>query len=428
MNTPAFSSFAGAPAFHVAVVGGGIVGRACALRLAQIGLRVAHVAPVTSPAPMSTGPDAWDARVYAFSSSSQALLEQLRIWPALDMSRVQPVQDMRVFGDEAAARGEYAHADLHFSAYAAGAPQLAWIAESSLIERALETALRFAHTVQTFTHAATGFEMEADAVRLTLANGQAIRAECVVGADGKQSWVRQQAGISADAKPYRQLGVVANFQAEHWHQDTAWQWFLGTSAEGARPPDDQAPARGEILAMLPLPDRRVSMVWSADEDHARDLLALSPDALCRAVEAAAGGAVAARFGRLSCITPAQGFPLVLQHAGRLVAPRVALVGDAAHVIHPLAGQGMNLGLRDVAELGRVMAERETMRDHGDLRLLRRYERARREDLLSLTAATDGLHTLFALPGTLPRVVRNAGMRVVSLTPFIKRLLVRHALG
>ncbi|CAH0445803.1 2-octaprenylphenol hydroxylase [Ralstonia syzygii subsp. syzygii] len=430
MNTPAFSSSAGAPAFHVAVVGGGIVGRACALRLAQIGLRVAHVAPVASPAPSlaPAGPDAWDARVYAFSSSSQALLEQLRIWPALDMSRVQPVQDMRVFGDEAAARGEHAHADLHFSAYAAGAPQLAWIAESSLVERALETALRFAHTVQTFAHAATGLEMEADAVCLTLADGQAIRAECVVGADGKQSWVRQQAGIRADAKPYRQLGVVANFQAEHWHQDTAWQWFLGAAANGARAPGDKTPALGEILAMLPLPDRRVSMVWSADEDHARDLLARSPDALCRAVEAAAGGAVAARFGRLSCLSPAQGFPLVLQHAERLVAPRVALVGDAAHVIHPLAGQGMNLGLRDVAELGRVMAERETMRDHGDLTLLRRYERARREDLLSLTAATDGLHTLFALPGALPRVVRNAGMRVVGLTPFIKRLLVRHALG
>ncbi|MFP3890295.1 UbiH/UbiF family hydroxylase [uncultured Ralstonia sp.] len=427
MNTPAFSSSKTAPAFHVAVVGGGIAGRACALRLAQIGLRVAHVAP---PAPSSApaGPDAWDARVYAFSSSSQALLEQLRIWPALDMSRVQPVQDMRIFGDDAAARGEHAHADLHFSAYAAGSPQLAWIAESSLVERALETALRFAHTVQAFPHAATGFEMEADAVRLTLADGQTIRAECVVGADGKNSWVREQAGIQAEPRPYRQLGVVANFQAEQWHQDTAWQWFLGTSADGARAADDTIPARGEILAMLPLPDKRVSMVWSADEDHARALLALSPDALCRAVEAAAGGAVAARFGRLSCITPAQGFPLILQHASRVVAPRVALVGDAAHVIHPLAGQGMNLGLRDVSELGRVMAERETMRDHGDLRLLRRYERARREDLLSLTAATDGLHKLFALPGALPRTVRNAGMRMVGMTPFIKRLLVRHALG
>lgn len=154
MNTPAFSSPKAAskeaPAYHLAVVGGGIVGRACALRLAQIGLRVALIAPpAPSPAPSVTtaGPDAWDARVYAFSSSSQALLEQLRIWPALDMTRVQPVHDMRIFGDDAAARGEHSHPDLHFSAYAAGAPQLAWIAESSLVERALETALRFAHTV-----------------------------------------------------------------------------------------------------------------------------------------------------------------------------------------------------------------------------------------------------------------------------------------
>ncbi|CAJ0798999.1 2-octaprenylphenol hydroxylase [Ralstonia condita] len=427
MNTPAFSSSKAAPAYHVAVVGGGIVGRACALRLAQLGLRIAHIAPPVPPSGPAT-PDAWDARVYAFSSSSQALLDQLRIWPALDMSRVQPVHDMRVFGDDAAARGEHVHADLHFSAYAAGTPQLAWIAESSLVERALETALRFAHTVQTFPHTATGFEMDADAVRLTLADGQVLRAECVIGADGKNSWVREQAGIRAEARPYRQLGVVANFQAEHGHQDTAWQWFLGTSADTAAASNDTVPARGEILAMLPLPDRRVSMVWSASEEHARELLALSPEALCRAVEAAAGGAVAARFGRLSCITPAQGFPLILQHADKLVAPRVALVGDAAHVIHPLAGQGMNLGLRDVAEIGRVMAERETMRDHGDLRLLRRYERARREDLLSLTAATDGLHKLFALPGALPRTLRNTGMRMVGMTPFIKRLLVRHALG
>ena len=180
MNTPAFSSSKAVPkeaaAYHVAVVGGGIVGRACALRLAQIGLRIAHIAPPVpaSAASAPAGPDAWDARVYAFSSSSQGLLEQLRIWPALDMTRVQPVHDMRIFGDAAAARGEHAHPDLHFSAYAAGTPQLAWIAESSLVERALETALRFAHTVQTFPHAATGFEMETDAARLTLADGQVL--------------------------------------------------------------------------------------------------------------------------------------------------------------------------------------------------------------------------------------------------------------
>jgi ubiquinone biosynthesis UbiH/UbiF/VisC/COQ6 family hydroxylase len=192
--------------------------------------------------------------------------------------------------------------------------------------------------------------------------------------------------------------------------------------------DEERPHRGEVLAMLPLPDHHVSMVWSADEAHAQELLALSPEALGAAVEQAAAGAVGRRFGKLACVTPAQGFPLALQQAEQFAQHRVALIGDAAHVIHPLAGQGMNLGLRDVAERGRVLAAKESFRDCGDLRLLRRYERARREDVLALTIATDGLHRLFALPGTVARTARNTGMRLVGAAPFLKRFLIEHALG
>ncbi|WP_454723275.1 MULTISPECIES: UbiH/UbiF family hydroxylase [Cupriavidus] len=410
--------------FQVAVVGGGIVGKACALLLAQQGMQVALVAP--RPRAGAPEADQWDSRIYAFSASSQALLAQLRVWEALDPARVQPVCDMRVSGDASAAREDApAAGDLHFSAYAATVPQLAWIIESGQVERVLDTALRFQHQVHWFDDTAAAFQRDHDGATLTLAGGDKVRAALVVGADGSRSWLREQCHIPVSRRRYRQLGVVANFECEQPHQDTAWQWFLGA------PPKlmaDEEPANGEILALLPLPGRRVSMVWSADEGHAAELLALSPEALSATVMQAASGAVGRQFGTLRCVTPAQGFPLVLQRAEQFVQPHVALVGDAAHVVHPLAGQGMNLGLRDVAELGRVMAAKESFRSEGDLRLLRRYERARATDLLSLTAATDGLHRLFSLPGGMARTVRNAGMRAVGGQPLLKRFLIGRALG
>lgn len=414
------------PRFQIAVVGGGIVGKACALLLAQQGMQVALIAPRPTSDTARTGEDDWDSRIYAFSSSSQALLERLRVWEALDPARMQPVRDMRVFGDQSAGETDPTpQGDLHFSSYAAAVPQLAWIIESGHVERTLDTALRFQHQVQWFDDTGEVFERDGDGVTLTLASGARVRAACVVGADGARSWVRQQSHICTTTRRYRQLGVVANFRCELPHQDTAWQWFLGSPEKLMA---DEEAENGEILAMLPLPGNRVSMVWSAEEAHARELVALSPEALAATVMQAAAGAVGARFGTLRCITAAQGFPLVLQRAEQFVQPHVALVGDAAHVIHPLAGQGMNLGLRDVTELGRVMADKEAFRAEGDLRLLRRYERARATDLLSLTAATDGLHRLFSLPGSPARVMRNLGIRAVGRQSMLKQFLIGRALG
>ncbi|TGN93982.1 UbiH/UbiF family hydroxylase [Burkholderia sp. USMB20] len=383
--------------FDVAVVGGGLVGKTAALALTQSGYKTALLAQPATPRPADL---AFDIRIYALSSSSQALLERLRVWQALDHGRLAPVYDMRVYGD--------AHAELHFSAYQASVPQLAWIAESSLIETSLDAALRFQPNLTWFDARAQGFDVRDDAAVLTLSSGQVLEADLVVGADGAHSWVRSQMGARVERRDYRQTGVVANFKASLPHRETACQWFH----------------EGEIIALLPLPDGHVSLVWSAHTAHADELLALDPAQLAAEVERVSHGQV----GTLECVTPAAGFPLALQTVDKLIAPRVALVGDAAHLIHPLAGQGMNLGLRDVAALADAIANKESFRNLGDTVLLRRYERSRREDIRALMVATDGLQRLFAVPGSFAKAVRNAGMAFVGAQPLVKRWLVSAALG
>lgn len=383
--------------FDVAVVGGGLVGKTAALALTQSGYKTALLAQPAAPRPADL---VFDTRVYALSSSSQALLERLRVWQALDHGRLAPVYDMRVYGD--------AHTELHFSAYQASVPQLAWIAESSLVEASLDAALRFQPNLTWFEARAQGFDVHDDAAVLTLSSGQVLEADLVVGADGAHSWVRSQMGAKVERRDYRQTGVVANFKASLPHRETAYQWFH----------------EGEIVALLPLPDGHVSLVWSAHTAHADELLALDPAQLAAEVERVSHGQV----GTLDCVTPAAGFPLALQTVDKLIAPRVALVGDAAHLIHPLAGQGMNLGLRDVAALADAIAGKESFRNLGDTVLLRRYERSRREDIRALMVATDGLQRLFAVPGSLAKAVRNAGMAFVGAQPLVKRWLVSAALG
>ena len=384
--------------FDVIVVGAGIVGAALALALRDADLTVAVIEPSAPRLPDRAA--GWDSRVYTFSPGNVAWLETLAVWSKLPSERATRVETMEIFGDRAGAR-------LEFSAYEAGMRELAWVAESRELQFALWQALESASHVTLQRGArCSDVAWERDAAHLRLDDGSELAARLVVGADGGDSWVRARAGIAVTTHDYHQLGVVANFEAERPHRGVAYQWFTGA----------------DVLALLPLPDRLVSMVWSAPESRARELLAMAPEALTAEVERASAEAL----GRLRVITPAAAFPLKRQHVARLVQPRVALVGDAAHNIHPLAGQGVNLGLRDARELARVLASRGPHRDCGDHSLLRRYERARREDIAALELTTDGLEKLFNTSAVWLAGLRNFGLSLTDAQGPIKTALARRA--
>lgn len=378
----------------VVIVGAGLVGASLARALAPTTLSVALIDPA-APAEIS---DEWDTRIYAVSPGSMAFLRSLDAWQRLDRTRVQAVMQMRVWGDQKGAL-------LEFDAYEAGVGALAYIAESGRLAHALMQSLE--GRAQLYAPArCSSLEIGPAHAVVTLASGERLNAKLVVGADGASSWVRRMAGLSAVQHDYHQLGVVANFSCSQAHRGTALQWFR---ADG-------------VLAFLPLPGQRMSMVWSTPEAHAQELLALDSSTLAARV-AAAGEHV---LGTLETLTPARSFALHRLRAESLVAPRVALVGDAAHVVHPLAGQGVNLGFGDASALAATLAAREAFRDCGDLVLLRRYARRRAEAILAMRTVTDGLARLFAAPGLVS--VRNAGLNLTNRLPVLKNLLIRHALG
>jgi len=378
----------------VAIVGAGLAG--AALARAARGLSIALVAD--DPAVPAAPAQGFDSRVYAITPGNAAFLGSLGAWPR----QATPVRAMRVFGDDGRSL-------LAFDAYRAGVPELAWIVEDETLQGALRASLEDAGQVRSVAPGRLErLELAPDRARLLLRGGRTLDARLVVGADGAQSLVREQAGITATDAAYRQRAVVANFSCERAHRDTAFQWFQG----------------GPVLALLPLPGDHVSMVWSTGEDEAARLLALEPDALCREVSAAAGHAL----GQLQLVTPARAFPLRRLAARRMVAPRVALIGDAAHVIHPLAGQGANLGLQDARELAAVLGAREPGRDPGELRLLRRYERARSLEIGAMDATVHGLYRLFGAQARPLALLRNAGLNLTDRLPVIKNLLMRQAMA
>jgi 2-octaprenylphenol hydroxylase len=375
------------------IVGGGPVGLALARAV-----RGARIAVVTrAAAPVVEG--GFDARVYAISPGNVKFLQGLRAWQGVPAERLTPVHAMRIFGDRPAAA-------MTFDAYRAGVPELAWTVEDRVLHAALAQSVQVAEDVRVFHGAVAAVDLQpANGARVRLADGSELRGRLVVGADGARSSVREAAGIPARESEYGQTAVVANFRCEQPHQHTAYQWFQA----------------GPVLALLPLPQQRVSMIWSMPAADAERRLALAPDEWCAELERATSGVL----GGFAPDTPPRSYPLRRLAARRLVAPRVALVGDAAHVIHPLAGQGLNVGLQDARELAQVLCRRAPQQDPGDLALLRRYERVRAEPILAMDFLVDGLFRMFGAPAAAR--LRNAGLNLTGRLPVLKNLLMRHAM-
>jgi len=396
----------------IAVVGGGIVGKACALGLAQLGLHTVQIAPDLGQAVSAPEGSQWGQRIYAFSPGTQKLLAHLQVWDAVDHSRLQAVRDMRIFGD----RGEKQD-QLHLSAFEAGVPQLAWIGESNVIEHTLDQASRFQSKLERINGAVENIQVIADGVLLHLKDGSSLRAQLLIAADGANSPIRSELGIPAKEESYVQNAVVANWICSSAHLETAYQWFL---------------PGGDIVAMLPLPNKQVSMVWSTSPENAENLLKLDFAGWAEKFSSIANGAIAAQLGELSLNSVPATFPLRKIQASRFIGPaenpKVVLIGDAAHVIHPLAGQGLNLGLRDVASLLHVLSKRESFRLPNDIVLLRRYERQRQGDTSALLWVTDKLKKLFSASSNTEKQLRNWGLGMVNRSHFIKRRLIERALG
>jgi len=374
------------------VVGGGPVGLALAAACEGFEVDVVE-ASAGRPAPT----EALDIRVFALSPGTRTLLRELGAWDEIEPARVAPVKRMAVYGDQGSS--------LSFAA--PGSESLAWIVEGNRMMAALEAAAS-SPAIRIHRGAAVRhLSAAADHARVELETGITLEADLIAGADGPDSRVRTTFGIEAQEEKYDESAVVAHFDCEKPHESIARQWFR---ADG-------------VLAWLPLPGRRISIVWSAPQPIAEELAALPAAALERRVAEAGAGAL----GRLALISSVAKFPLRLIRVADPVRPGVALVGDAAHAVHPLAGQGVNLGFQDARALAATLAARSPLERPGDLRLLRRYARARREDVSAMQLVTDGLDQLFAARAPGIAFLRNFGLRLVDRQDWVKRTLTARAM-
>ncbi|HEX4917098.1 MAG TPA: FAD-dependent monooxygenase [Limnobacter sp.] len=394
------------PQYDAAIVGCGVVGLVAALVLASSGFRVL----VVGKRPAQFVPDVgqrFDPRVFALSHRSQRVLDKLRVWDNIPSDKVQPVGDMQIWGDT--------EGQLRFSASDTGVDSLTWIIEQSCLFEVLFAAMRYQPGIDWLDAKVEGLSREREGWAV-VSNLKTVRVPVVIAADGAQSQTRRHAGLDFELQDYSAEGVVLNFQIEKPHHGTARQWFLGDS----------------VLAMLPLPGPHVSMVWSMPLHQSQAFLQRSVSEMVSAVSQVAEGSVASLYGALTPVGQAHAFALKHGVAPVWFDQGVVLMGDAAHVIHPLAGQGLNLGLEDAAELANLLASRKRLLavqrlGLADEQLWRAWERRRKAACAPVHLLTDGLHTLFRLDLPGATWARNKGMQLVNQLPMLKRWLSQQAM-
>jgi 2-octaprenyl-3-methyl-6-methoxy-1,4-benzoquinol hydroxylase/2-octaprenylphenol hydroxylase len=388
------------PALDIAVVGGGMVGAAAALALARAGFSTALLE--------ARAPTAWsaeaeiDLRVVGLAPSSLSLLDELGVWTSIREARVGPYTHMHVWDAQTGAA-------IDFDATAEGRDRLGYIVENNLVQWTLWQALEASGVRRLCPAEVKGFETREDRIQLELADGTTLAASLLVAADGVASPLRQLAGIGTRGRDYAQRAVVAHVATERPHEQTAWQRFLPCGP----------------LALLPLADGRSSIVWSLPEAEAQRVLNLDDRAFLDEL----GLASDFRLGRIMATTPRAAFPLKLQLAERYQADRFVLLGDAAHAVHPLAGQGVNLGLRDVTELrDTLLAARNAGRDIGAPHVLRRYARRRRSADTLDALGFDALARIYAWQSPVLVAARGVGVRVLNRLAPLKQRISEHAAG
>ncbi len=382
----------------IAVVGTGPVGLAAALGLQKMGYKVALLGQLPALTPALQDANTWDPRVYALTPDSQRYLTGLGVWPALDPARLAPVRDIEVAQSASARR-------VLFESASAQLDRLATIVEHSHLVATLAKAIQFSG-VALLPSLPVSLTQSDECCQITLANQNQLTAKLVVAADGALSKVRQLAQIEVTQKTYDQMAVVATLACAVPHRGLARQWF---SEQG-------------VIALLPLPDpNAINLVWSAPTVRATELADIDNSAFALAVTSAS----AAAFGELTLLGQRQSVPLQNQRSKQLVGQRVVLTGDAAHVIHPMAGHGLNLGFGDIQQLQTILS-RQPKADPGVRMLLRQYERSRKEPIAVMSRVTDGLFKVFFdAPSTLT-AFREIGWSLVSQSSALKRTMIRHA--
>ena len=376
----------------ILVCGGGITGAAFSLALAECGLQVSVVSDILPGKRSSTG------RVYALSPASQRFLARLGVWSQLEKGRCEPIRAMHVFGDEQQSM-------ISFLAQEYGVGELGWIVSEEDIQDALDMALDRSHILRVHGRVCS-LNLMKRSVRAHFEDESSFETRLLVGADGGRSFVRNYAGFESQFKTYGHMAVTFNLKASIPHSGLARQWFEG----------------GRVLALLPLPDNHLSVVWSMPKCEADSFLALSQNNQVDMIEKASFGVA----GSLEAVTAACAFPLNLLSVPSPAMERVALIGDAAHVVHPLAGQGANLGLQDAEVLADVIICRGR-HDPGERFLLNQYFRRRARVVRHMQKVTDGLQLLFSRRDPFSRWIRNYGLKRVDHVLWIKKRIMHLAM-